>query len=414
MKRLRKFFAVTRRWRTPRKVDCLIYGASGSEILLNYLPSDTGIFRHHDDELNISVLIRSAIKFRANREGYLKTYLQIVQPRVVLTMEDNDPLFYRIAVWFPRVATVAIQNGRRDHFSNDVSQGFFEQLAEYSRNGLAAVSHLCLFGPAVESLYGSALAASSVSPKVWYVGSLKNNAVKGSSSSYLHRRLFYVSSLPAFSTPSNSPESDDVAAYYGDKAVTYRDYWRIESVLPRYAYTFAQTYGIEFHVLGKRSEKVFGEKNHYDRLLGASAYRFHYSHDQSINYKVPTSNDLIVSSESTLAYEFFARGYRVAFVAARLKLAGLEHRKDCDFGFPLNLPRSGPFWTHDCTSAEVSRVLDFVNSCNNDVWQEVSERLRAMLMAFDEQNHLFCDLLDEVGIHSSGPRHWQSDLIPSN
>ena len=414
MSRFRAFFATPRRWRVPRKSECVIFGSSGSEILLNYLQSDSQILRHHDDELNIPVWMLSILKLRRGRIGYLKTYLELVQPRVVLTLEDNDPLFYQIAVWFPKTITIAIQNGRRDHFASEASQGFFERLTECSQNGLAAVSHLCLFGPAVSSLYTSALTSSSVSPKIWYIGSLKNNAVEGNKSIELRRRVIYVSSLPAFSTPRNTTESNDIVAYYGDRPITYRSYWQIESTLPEILYSFAKERGFEFHVLGKRAGRIREEKHHFDRILGVGGYHFHPARDQAINYQIPTSRDLIVSSESTLAYEFFARGYRVGFIGARLHLAGLTHRRDCHFGFPLEIESSGQFWTSECTQAEVFRILNFINLCSEDAWIAASEQLRKQLMVFDEQNGLFCELLTEVGVRNSGPRFWHPELIPFN
>lgn len=414
MSRFPALFATRRRWRVPRKSECVIFGSSGSEILLNYLRSDSQVFRHHDYELNIPVLVLSILKSRRGRIGYLKTYLELVQPRVVLTFEDNDPLFYQIAVWFPKIITIAIQNGRRDHFANEASQGFFERLTERSKDGLASVSHLCLFGPAVSSLYTSALTTSSASLKIWYIGSLKNNAVEGNKSIELRRRVVYISSLPTFSTPRNTTTSNEIAAYYGDQPVTYRSYWQIESTLPKILHSFAKEHGFELHVLGKRSGRIREEKQHFDRVLGAGGYYFHPAHDQAVSYQFPTSGDLIISSESTLAYEFFARGYRVGFIGARLHLAGLAHRKDCHFGFPLDIESSGPFWTSECTQAEVLRILNFINLCSEDAWIAASKQLRKQTMIFDEQNGLFCELLTEVGVRNSGPRFWQPELIPFN
>ncbi len=74
-------------------------------------------------------------------------------------------------------------------------------------------------------------------------------------------------------------------------------------------------------------------------------------------YEFCNSASLIVTTDSTIGYEFLARGKKVAvsYLDGLMPLSNELPRDvhDTDFGFPLELGATGPFWTN---AANESRI----------------------------------------------------------
>jgi len=389
----------------------LVFGATGADLIKSYVSEDIEIYQHHDTAINMRVLLHTIIRFRLNREGYLRSYLAFVKPRVVITNEDNDLLFYRIPDLVPDCTTIAIQNGRRDNFARHQHGGFFELLRHLRETRPVSVSVLCTFGTAVAQLYRDALGTGGIGSLI-PIGSLRNNAVAPRTTSGL-QRLVYVSSMPNFELGMN-PLATDTFAFYHGRPVSPREYWGIESSIVREAATFAANTNRKFVILGKRASRHPGEYRHYKEILQEQEWEFVPANTQSTSYEAIFDDDVVVSPDSTLAYEIFGRGIRAAFIGARLAIPGLTQHRDCDFGFPLSLPRKGPFWTNEISTAEIHRVLSFSADSTSAEWVIASENHRKQLMLFDPGNGIFCEILKSLNIASTGPHLWPQHLVPLN
>jgi len=388
----------------------MIYGSSGSEIILNYLAEDAVVFKHPDYEINIPIALVALMRGRLSREGYLLTYLERVRPAVVITMEDNDCLFYRIRPLMPSCRTVAIQNGRRDNYANSPNGGFFDELGRMGERQPIGASCIAVFGSAVGSLYSNCFKYDS--PRIVPIGSIRNNAVPENTSER-RPRIVYISSMPNFALGGN-PESESRLAFYHGSPITYRQYWLAEKLAVYQAARFSELNQFSFVVLGKRTGDDDSEFRYYSQVIGDHQWEFIPCQNQATSYQNILCNDVLVAVDGTLAYEMFGRGYRVAFLSGRLFMAGLGQHKDCNFGFPLKLQDRGRFWTNEVSESETQRVLQFVTTCDKLEWERETRALREQLMVHDPGNTLLCDSLRDLGISSTGPGNWKSELIPEN
>lgn len=411
MRQLRNLAGARRAWKLPRKSRVLIYGSSGSHLLSNYISEPTSIYQHPEDSLNVSILILAIFRLRLSRIGYLYTYLKVVSPQIVITFEDNDLSFYRIKGMFPSCTTIAIQNGRRDGFAVSPKGGFFELLHQACKVTAMDASYICLFGNAVKRLYRDALGSSSRAQYL-AIGSLRNNAI-ASSQAASEPRIIYISSMPSF-VEGQLPDSEEILGYYGGNPVTYSEYWRAENMLVLELARFASAQSLPLVVLGKRASHRTAEREHFAKILVDFDWQFVSADNQSSTYRQVARRDCIVSVDGTLAYEFLGRGYRVSFFSSRLLLAGLPERRDCDFGYPDDLPAKGKFWTSEVSYSEVSRVLYFLLHSTDDEWQAATRGLKPQLMQFDPGNSRFCELLCSLGVNNTGPKYWDEAQIPRN
>ena len=92
---------------------------------------------------------------------------------------------------------------------------------------------------------------------------------------------------------------------------------------------------------------------------------------------------------------------RVAFMAGRTQAAdpvGLAQVRDTDFGYPLDLPLSGNFWTNHATTSELTRILDYLQAVSDEEWSVEIAPYNESLMAYQPGNPVFKKLLLELGL----------------
>lgn len=411
MRYLRKICTAKRIWTRPRKCSVLIYGESGTDILKFYISEPVHVYLQPNLAINVWVLLHACLHFRFNTDGYLHSYLTLTRPRVAITVEDNDIYFYRIKPLLPECSTIAIQNGRRDNFANGPGGGFFESLKKRLLQEKLDASTVVIFGSAVEDLYRAALGPSSQANYIC-LGNIRNNAVAPQPLKN-KQSLVYISSLPSFMNGA-TPVSNEAVGVYHERSITYAQMWAAETFVVRKAAEYAKTNGMPFVVLGKRSNSHPGEFLYFSQLLEGLSWEFKAATTRNSSYTNISESDVLVAVDGTLAYEMFGRKYRVAYISARLAAAGIGQFRDCDFGFPLQIPRIGPFWTSELSESEVFRVISWVATASQTEWHDATENLRNRLMVYDPRNQKLCQLLTSLGVSNSGPRFLNEPFFTTN
>jgi surface carbohydrate biosynthesis protein len=111
------------------------------------------------------------------------------------------------------------------------------------------------------------------------------------------------------------------------------------------------------------------------------------------NYPELDKARAVVSSSSSLGYEALGRGCRAAFMM-------IDHEVLQDvgtnFGWPLELPDRGDFWTHHLSADEVERVLTHVVKSSDDEWRSSSEHIARELIVFENCNTTLRGIIDSV------------------
>ena len=107
-------------FRKPKKKEILIFDQTGYEILKNALDlnsAQVGFCSTRLEDFNLSVFMRVILNRRLSYKSYLKQYIKLVNPKIVLTFIDNNLFFYQLKKDFPHIKFISIQNGYR--FLND-------------------------------------------------------------------------------------------------------------------------------------------------------------------------------------------------------------------------------------------------------------------------------------------------------
>ena len=374
----------------PKRQQLALADASGISILNKYIPEkDISII--DIERMNVFALLRMLFVGKKSLFAYTVSYIKIFKPRFVFTFLDNNVNFYKLAAIFPNTKFIAIQNGQRANYANQLGFGFFDLLKNESAKNTLSAHAICVLGTAAADQYTQFIEAKPV-----VTGSLKNNLIGNQIKPTDHFDIVYVSQHAPFEIPNS-----EVRFFFGNRSVTAAQFYTIEQNIVRFLVTRCNRTGQSFAVLGKRSDSSPFEREFFDSAAAPHNVRFIPRTSDASTYEFCNSASLIVTTDSTIGFEFLARGKKVAFLSARID--AIDHVlsqevHDTDFGFPLELGTTGPFWTNAANESEFERVLGSVQSMSDAQWATAISPYNDLLMAYQPGNTGFIRLLQNEGI----------------
>lgn len=380
-----------------RSTDVLIYDESSVRRLAPFIDiKDALVFDTSLKKLNIWVLLSSLRYGKPNLQNYLFGYLRTVKPRFVITLIDNSIPFYFINSEFPKITTIAIQNGRRDNFGRSPNTGFVDLLSASHSLGKPKVTHYCMFGKAEINLFQKYISATFHA-----VGNIQNNSMlnQHNPQSAAKPIVSFVSSHPNLSASRElTALSDEICMYIGNRPITYQAYYGIERLVAAAYAKICHRLDFEFQVIGKRPISTPQEAEFFRTAIDDIPFEFFPAENDQTSYRRLLASDVVISVDSTLAYEMFARNKRCVFVAARGTAIGDENIDFCKFASPLKVPVAGPFWTNTFDLSKCEELLKFVIGSSQDDWNSCSLEIRNQIMVFDPSNQKLTDLFSELGL----------------
>lgn len=368
----------------PKRVTTVVYPpGKSSDLLLHYLdPNETQVINPWGNRLNIPALVYMTLTGRRSRFDYLISFLKLAQPKYLLTTSDNDLTFYRIKSILPNITTISIQNGIRANYSSVPGQGFIESIERES--GLSS-DFAITFGAAISELLKTHIATNT-----FIAGSLRNNSFDVGGVVEETDLIMYVSQLPNHETTSTS-----TVAYYQGHEITYSEFYNAEKIVCDQLAEYCSKNRLRFEICGKQSSTFSHEAEFFKPHKVSSRNSPLASYEQLVRAR------LIVTLDSTIGYEFLARGKRVIFVGGRFALnnnATVRNMQGVKFGFPRDEPSRGPFWTDNLSSVQISELLDQVRTISRDEWAMQISQYKDLFMKFDPNNQELVSFLSNLGI----------------
>ena len=384
MPNFKLFFAL------PKRQQVALADASGFSILNKYIPEED-ISIIDIERMNVFALFRMLVAGKKSLFDYTVAYIKIFKPQFVFTFLDNNVDFYKLAAIFPRVKFIAIQNGQRANYANQLGFGFFDQLKNDSAKYKLSAHAICVLGTTSAKQYTQYIQAKPV-----VTGSLKNNLIGNQIMPTERFEIVYVSQHAPFEIPNS-----EVKFFFGNKSITAEEFYAIEQKVVRFLAAHSKLTNQSFAVLGKRTDSSQFEREFFTSAAGPHKIQFIPRTSETSTYEFCNSASILVTTDSTIGYEFLARGKKVAFLSARID--AIDHVlsqevHDTDFGFPLELGTSGPFWTNAANESEFERVIRSVQSMSDAQWASTISPYNEVLMAYQPGNTAFIQMLQSEGI----------------
>ena len=383
-------------WSFPKRSELLIYDKSSVRHLEPFIDTSRAtVFDTSLYSINVWAMLRGIRYGRPCMQTYLYGYIALVKPKVIVTLIDNSLPFYFINHRFPKATTIAIQNGRRDNFGRKPNTGFLDLLQIDHGWGKPTISHYCMFGEAEISLLRKYIHANFIA-----TGNLQNNSYPQKPLTPRARpKISFVSSHPNLSHDlSLTAYSQETCTYLGGSAIPYGNYFGIESRAAAIIASIAGKQNCDFQIVAKRPASTPQEKEFFDHEMQSVSYEFLVNDDQGSSYQVLTDSDMVVSVDSTIAYEMFGRGKRCLFVSARAESIGIGQIEFNKFASPLNMPSFGPFWSNTTSGVDFEPLFNFALHATNDEWHEATESISSQLVYFDEGNTRIRSLFTSLGL----------------
>ncbi len=374
----------------PKKQQVALVDASGISILNEYIPQQH-ISIVDIEHMNVFALLRMIVAGKKSLFDYTIAYIKVFKPRFVVTFLDNNVDFYKLASIFPNVKFIAIQNGSRANYANQLNSGFFDLLKIESAKHKLSAHAICVLGTSAADQYTKYIHAMPV-----VTGSLKNNLIGDQIKPTEHFDIVYVSQHAPFEIPNS-----EVKFFFGNKSVTAEEFYVIEQKIVRFLAAHSKRTNQSFAVLGKRTESSPYERKFFNTAASPNEMRFIPRTSETSTYEFCNSASLIVTTDSTIGYEFLARHNRVVFLSGRINAISNELSReihDTDFGFPLELGSSGPFWTNSANESDFEQVIGSVQSMSDAQWATAISPYNDVLMAYQPGNSAFIQMLQNEGI----------------
>ena len=378
-------------WSRPQRRPVLLIDPSGIDILTQFIAiKDVEILNF--EETNIWIFIRTILRMQFSTSAYVVAYIEMIQPKVVMTFIDNDVNFYKLKNLCPKTKFVAIQNGIRANYSGSPSLGFFDQLSIALNETELSSDYLCVFGSASATQLTNFINTDTIT-----VGSLKNNLfVTSVNKRDVVSDVVLISQYPPFSVHDVSRR-----IYFGKQSVSLLDFYRIESTVAKLVAEYCSTHHLSFTVCGKRNSVDSDEQKFFADSIGLLPWSYEPRGSTYSTYEIASAATIVVSIDSTVGQEFLARGKRVAFMSGRTQSAdsvALAQIRDTKFGYPLDLRANGNFWTNQATTTELTRILDYLQAVTDKEWATEIAPYNESLMAYQPGNPVFKKLLLDLGL----------------
>ena len=374
----------------PKRQQVALVDASGISILNEYIPQkDTSVI--DIEHMNVFALLRMIVAGKKSLFDYTIAYIKVFKPRFVFTFLDNNVDFYKLAAIFPKVKFIAIQNGHRANYANQSGFGFFDLLKNESAKDQLSAHAICVLGTTAADQYTKYIQAKPV-----VTGSLKNNLIGNQIKPTERFDIVYVSQHAPFKIPNS-----EVNFFFGNKSITAEEFYAIEQKIVRFLAAHSKQTDQSFAVLGKRTNSISFELEFFVTAAIPQEVQFIPRTSETSTYEFCNSASLIVTTDSTIGYEFLARGNRVVFLSGRINAVSDELSReihDTDFGFPLELGSSGPFWTNNAHESDFEQLIGSVQAMSDAQWATAISPYNDLIMAYKPGNSAFIQMLRSEGI----------------
>ncbi len=341
--------------------------------------------------MNVFAVLRMLLSGKKSFFDYSIAYIKIFKPKFVFTFIDNNVDFYKIAKYFPEIKFIAIQNGLRANYANQSGCGFFEVLQRESQKSELSAHAICVFGKSSGDQY-----AKFIRSKQIITGSLKNNLIGEDISTAPNFDIVLISQHSPFQIPNS-----DVRFFFGNQSFSAAEFYLIEQRVVNFLSKRAVRTNQSFAVLGKRTDANPFEREFFTSAAKPFPVQFFPRTSESSTYEFCKSASLIVTVDSAIGHEFLGRGKKVVFLSGRINAVNedlSQKIRDTDFGYPLELGASGPFWTNDANESEFERIIDSVQTMTDVQWASVIRPYNDVLMAYQPGNSAFIQMLQDEGI----------------
>jgi len=373
----------------PKQRPVVLIHADGFSTLTKFI-SASDVVILDPERINIFIVLKMLFSFQNSHVQYRTKFINTVQPKVVITFIDNDVTFYSLKSLVPEPKYIAVQNGIRNNFSTEPHQGFPESIGVQPAAS-AQIDFVCVFNQSYSNLYRSLVAT-----KCLVTGNIKNNLTEIPSDVITMYDIAYISQYPPSPIEGNPSQ-----IYFNDVTFPIENFYTAESLAVNFLSKYCEEHNLSFVVCGKRDKNFSAEREFFENAMQYQSGNFVSRTTERSTLDLAVSARIVVTVDSTVGYDLFSRGKRVAFFSGRLQASNPEDNrrtKDMEFGYPNDIEPTGKFWTNAASESELVRILNYLRAVTDEEWATEIAPYNETLMAYQPGNPVFKKLLLDLGL----------------
>ncbi len=359
-------------WR-PKKKDILIFDKTGFETLINTLNLDekqVGCCTTRLENFNLYVLIKTIFNRKFSYKSYLKQYIKLTNPKIVLTFIDNNLFFYLLKKDFPNIKFISIQNGYR--FLND------EMLSTLYKNkkNYYSSDFYFVFNKQLKKIMEKFIDTNCI-----VAGSLKNNKllIKKLNSNFTNNIGFISRFTPAIlkSVNEKNEKNPDYIVH------------KFSSKLLLNTAEYCKKNNKKLKILTTKPHLLKEEMNYYKNILRDYQYEYFIKDNTYDSYYNLFKVDVLISPSSTLGSEGLGRGLKVLYFSED-KILG------SNFGWPFIKELQGPFFSNNFEYSNLERMINFITNLSVEDWKKLLNEYSDYTCFFDNNNKTLKSLIAKI------------------
>ena len=356
----------------PLKSEIIIYSSYNSDYIIDILGSRkiTVIDLSH---INFIIFIISLVRLRFSKIGYINTYINYCAPKAIITSQDDDINFYNLKHYHKNIKTIAIQYGVR----GIVTWSQFEK--DKNCKIKKEVDHLVCFSEFEKNKYEKYLKINNFH----LFGSIINNNFPIAWSK--NNDVIYISQLRL------NYKKNPILFSYNKKNYFHNDFYQIDRELLPLVDNFCKKNNFNLIILG--AGKSSFEESFFHKILGHKNFSFKEKKGYS-SYTTISRSRFIVSIDSTLGLESFARKIPTVFFPARYKYIN-------DISLKLYNEMSHvtkDIWSEDVDRINVNQILQYISNISYKDFNILWDNNYQKVMCYDKNNDNLKKLINSLAV----------------
>tara|TARA_B100000795_G_scaffold206402_1_gene159896 strand:+ start:2145 stop:3281 length:1137 start_codon:yes stop_codon:yes gene_type:complete len=354
-------------FKIPSQSSILLFGKASEILKKTIKKNNVSKFIIDRHEINLFIYILTLFKGEISFVNYSKTFIKVVNPKIVITYIDNDIDFYKLKYFYPNKYFIAIQNGYRFR-----SRDFIDNLVETKKKKIPLkIDYYLCFNKYYANYCKKFIQFNSI-----LHGSYRNNLNKLTKVKKLKKDLLFISQ---YSPVTNSTEEHSIFYSLEKKLLPIVEEYCLKNKLNLIIMLRNNKRGLNYN-----SEISFYKSFLNNKLKSVK---------EKNSYNLLDKYENILSIDSTLGYEALVRNKKVFFFHNRS--VKYDNRKFKDlFGWP-KLTNNSNFLASKIEKKIIHEFLDKNLKLNFKKWFKINSKHFDDLIFYDYENNQLVKLIND-------------------
>jgi surface carbohydrate biosynthesis protein len=363
----------------PKKKEIVLYDRFSSYLLENFHQDKLKyiILPTRSETFNFYALLLMLLNLKINREEYIKSFIYLFRPKLIISSSEHDLFFYKLKKYFPHIEFVMVQNGARSK-----NYDFFDLLKkEKFLNSKLEIDYFFVF-----SKYYAEELKKFIKFKSKILGSFKCNNIPIKKFNVNKKSVIFISAFKKQFKVNNKIIPANCSSKLSNN-------YYVEKFIVPILFEFCKKNNYKFKILLRNTkEKSKDEISFFLNLVKNNKNCLIYKSLNKSSYEIIDNFENIVFIDSTLGFEAIARGKKVVSIFSRK----FENNWLGDFLWPKNGPKSSNFFTFSNNKNEIIKI--FRNNFNlpNNHWININKNYIRDLIVYQKNNRDFYSLLNKI------------------